>query len=79
LQRVLNDPAMISEYRERAMARVLELYNWEQITDEYEALLSKLAGIELVNKAKLLPITYPVAKFVEEQPAEAPRPATTLH
>jgi glycosyltransferase involved in cell wall biosynthesis len=79
LQRILDAPAIISEYRERAMARVMELYNWEQITDEYESLLSKLAGIELVNEAKLLPITYPVAKFVEEKPAEAPRPATTLH
>jgi glycosyltransferase involved in cell wall biosynthesis len=44
LRRVLADPTIISEYRRRAMARVMSFYNWEQITDEYESLLSQLAG-----------------------------------
>jgi len=84
LQRVLADPAIISEYRRRAMARVLELYNWEQITDEYEALLSRLAGVELAVSASPAVINernsiYPLPSFVEEKPAESRRAATTLH
>src|SRR5262249_21654423 len=46
LQRVIDDPSMIGEYRRRAMARVIQFYNWEQITDQYEELLARLAGIE---------------------------------
>jgi hypothetical protein len=84
LQRVLADPALITEYRRRAMARVLKLYNWEQITDEYETLLSKLADIEIANPvaqaASSRPeFTYPLGPFVEEKPTETRRTATTLH
>ncbi len=85
LQGVLADPGRIAEYRRRAMARVLELYNWEQITDEYETLLSKLAGIEVAAEA-VVPaaparneFTYPLGAFAEEQPVETRRTATTLH
>src|SRR6266567_818180 len=46
LQQVIDHPETIGEYRRRAMARVLELYNWEQITDQYEELLLQLAGEE---------------------------------
>lgn len=46
LRRVLADPAIISEFRKRAMKRVRERYNWVQITDQYEWLLSTLAGKE---------------------------------
>lgn len=73
LQQVVNHPEMIGEYRRRAMARVLELYNWEQITDQYEELLSKLAGIELpevtpvVNKSVVsTPTESSVKSFVNE-------------
>lgn len=85
LQGVLTDPMRIAEYRRRAMARVLELYNWEQITDEYETLLSKLAGIEIAAAAAPPPapvrneFPYPLGPFAEEKPAETRRPATTLH
>lgn len=44
LQQVLDHPEMIGEYRSRAMARVLEHYNWEHITDRYELLLAQLCG-----------------------------------
>jgi glycosyltransferase involved in cell wall biosynthesis len=88
LQRVLNDPSIILECRRRAMARVLDLYNWEQITDEYEALLSRMAGVEVtadvrpttaasINEMNHLP--YPLATFAEEKPAKSRRAATTLH
>jgi glycosyltransferase involved in cell wall biosynthesis len=47
LQRVIDDPAIIAEYRHRAMNRVNERYNWERITDRYEELLARLAGVEV--------------------------------
>jgi glycosyltransferase involved in cell wall biosynthesis len=50
LQRVMDEPLRIGEYRRRAMARVTQYYNWEHITDQYEMLLAELAGIELPAK-----------------------------
>src|SRR5215475_1323278 len=47
LQRVINDPTIISEYRRRAMDRVNERYNWERITDRYEVLFARLAGVKI--------------------------------
>jgi len=47
LQRIIDAPEKISEYRRRAMARVMQYYNWEHITDQYEELLAGMAGIEL--------------------------------
>ena len=80
LQRVLTDPALIEEYRRRAMTRVLQLYNWEQITDEYEDLLAQLAGVDVraIVPHRTSP-TYSVSPFAEEPPAKASRTATTLH
>ena len=49
LREVLADPSIISEYRRRAMARVMKFYNWEQITDQYELLLARLAGFEAIE------------------------------
>lgn len=89
LQRMLDDPSLINDYRRRAMARVLDVYNWEQITDEYELLLAKLAGIELQTTSLRAPasnvlselnsVAYPLNTFAEEKPAETRRAATTLH
>ncbi len=78
LQRVINDPSMIGEYRRRAMARVMQFYNWEQITDQYEGLLARLAGVEAPVSAPITPepISYPF--FVEEPPAKARRAAKTI-
>jgi glycosyltransferase involved in cell wall biosynthesis len=80
LQQVLADPALIEEYRRRAMTRVLQLYNWEQITNEYEDLLARLAGVDVrvVVPHRTAP-TYSVSSFAEEPPAKASRTATTLH
>lgn len=47
LQSVIDDPSKIGEFRRRAMTRVMQYYNWEYITDQYEELLAGLAGIEL--------------------------------
>ncbi len=88
LQSVINDPSLIGEYRHRAMARVLELYNWEQITDQYEDLLAELAGLQQPLEAPATaesksakerePLAYPIKTFVEEKPAEVRRTARTL-
>jgi glycosyltransferase involved in cell wall biosynthesis len=66
LQRVIDDPTIISEYRHRAMTRVIERYNWEQITDRYEELLARLAGVEIPasRPVPIDPISYP--GFVEK-------------
>lgn len=87
LQRVLADPSIIGEYRRRAMARVMKLYNWEQITDQYEVLLAQLAGVESLEPAPLLaremtagdlePLAYQFTPF-EEEPAKVRHTAKTL-
>jgi glycosyltransferase involved in cell wall biosynthesis len=61
LQRVIDDPEIIGEYRHRAMARVTERYNWEQITDRYEELLARLAGVEI-----------PARRVASTDPASSP-------
>jgi glycosyltransferase involved in cell wall biosynthesis len=59
LQRVLNDPSIIGRYRHLAMSRVMRYYNWEQITDQYEELLSRLAGIDT-------PVPVPAEPYIAE-------------
>jgi glycosyltransferase involved in cell wall biosynthesis len=88
LRRVLANPGVIGEYRGRAQSRVRRLYNWEQITDQYEHLLALLTGVEAPAPALLRPreiaagerepLAYPIATFAEEPPAEARRTARTL-
>lgn len=46
LQQVIDSPGMIREYRRRAMARVIQFYNWEYITDRYETLLASLCSLK---------------------------------
>jgi glycosyltransferase involved in cell wall biosynthesis len=77
LQRVINDPSMIVEYRRRAMARVIQFYNWEQITDRYEELLARLAGVEapVSQPISTEPVTYPI--FIEEPAPKVRRAANT--
>lgn len=87
LRRVLAEPSIITEYRSRAMARVMKLYNWEQITDQYELLLARLAGFEEIAPAPLLarqvevgdidPLTSPFAAFAESEVAEVRQAAKT--
>lgn len=74
MRRVLADSTIISDYRARAMARVRKRYDWEQITNQYEWLLAKLAGLETAAEplpllsrevAEVEPISYPVRTFAE--------------
>jgi hypothetical protein len=46
LQRVLRGGAVVSQYRERAQARVRERYDWEHVVVEYERLFARMAGVE---------------------------------
>ncbi|MEP7269884.1 MAG: glycosyltransferase [Acidobacteriota bacterium] len=82
LRRVLADPSIIGEYRHRAMSRVMQLYNWEQITDEYEVLLARVAGTESLvtarNSNTEASMNYEIPAFTEEPPPKARRAARTL-
>ena len=42
LERLLKDPALVSEYAERGRERVRRHYSWEGVTDAYEALFRGL-------------------------------------
>jgi len=42
LQRLLDDPALVAEYRRRAKERATALYDWEAVTDRYEMLFHSL-------------------------------------
>src|SRR5687768_16290147 len=46
LQRVLRGGAVVSQYRQRAQARIRERYDWEHVVDEYERLFARMAGVE---------------------------------
>ena len=44
LQRLLSQPALIEEYRQRARQRARACYSWETVTDAYERLFCQLCG-----------------------------------
>ncbi len=84
LRRLLDNPTIISEYRARAMARVRARYDWEQITNQYEWLLAKLAGVATSEEplplmsrevSEMEPISYSVNSFAESRVAEVGRRA----
>lgn len=86
MRRLLGNPTIINEYRARAMARVRARYNWEQITNQYEWLLAKLAGLETTaeplpllareaNVKEVEPLSYPVTNFAESRVVEVSRHA----
>ena len=84
LRRVLDNPSIISEYRARAMARVRARYDWEQITNQYEWLLAKLAGVATSEEplplmsrevGEMEPVSYAVNSFAESRVAEVSRRA----
>jgi glycosyltransferase involved in cell wall biosynthesis len=43
LERLLNDPTLVDQYRKRALRRAQE-YSWEAVTDQYEALLTRVCA-----------------------------------
>ena len=44
LQRVLRDGSLVHSYRNRAQARVQEVYDWDYVVDQYERLFAEMAG-----------------------------------
>lgn len=50
LQEVLSNKMTIAAYRQRAQQRILERYTWDQVVDQYERLLARLAGQELPQR-----------------------------
>ena len=45
LQRVLRDGSLVQSYRNRAQARVQEMYDWDYVVDRYEDLFARMAGL----------------------------------
>ncbi len=79
LRRLLDNPSIITEYRARAMARVRARYDWEQITNQYEWLLAKLAGVATSEEplplmsrevGEMEPVSYSVNSFAESRVTE---------
>ena len=50
LQRVLRDGSLVQSYRNRAQARVQEMYDWDYVVDQYESLFASMAGKPLPEK-----------------------------
>jgi len=44
LRRVLRDGSLVHSYRNRAQARVQEMYDWDYVVDRYEDLFAKMAS-----------------------------------
>jgi glycosyltransferase involved in cell wall biosynthesis len=67
LQTVLRDGAVVGQYRQRAQARVRELYDWEHVVDRYEELFARMAKLPVPARE---PATPP-AHEVEREAAKA--------
>lgn len=52
LQRLLEHPEIVSEYRQRASQYVCNHYSWETVTDSYERLFYQLCKIEIPARLK---------------------------
>jgi glycosyltransferase involved in cell wall biosynthesis len=50
LQRVLRDGSLVHSYRNRAQARVQEMYDWDYVVDRYEDLFARMAGVSLPER-----------------------------
>jgi len=61
LQRVLRDGSLVQSYRNRAQDRVQEMYDWDYVVDQYEALFASMAGKPLA------------ARVIVEEPAGTSR------
>ena len=53
LQRVLRDGSLVQSYRNRAQARVQELYDWDYVVDQYERLFAQMAGQPLPERDQI--------------------------
>ena len=51
LQQLLDDPALVAVYRQKAAARAAAYYSWEKVTDDYEALFKRLRPVVATSVA----------------------------
>jgi glycosyltransferase involved in cell wall biosynthesis len=81
LERLLDDPALVERYRERARERA-KRYSWEAVTDQYEALLRRVCEAsgpgalpaELIDGARAPgPAPAPNGSSGRSTPGAAPR------
>jgi glycosyltransferase involved in cell wall biosynthesis len=56
LQRLLSDPELVKEYRQRARQRVQTHYTWETVTDAYERLFYQLCRKPLPERLQQWPV-----------------------
>src|SRR5215813_1255888 len=52
LQRVLRDGSLVHAFRNRALTRVKQYYDWDGVVDQYEQLFAELAGVTLPNNSR---------------------------
>jgi glycosyltransferase involved in cell wall biosynthesis len=45
LERLLDDPALVADYRRRALERAQE-YSWDTVSDQYEKLLERVCAAQ---------------------------------
>ena len=50
LQMVLLNPALVEDYRKKAMLRIKNRYSWESITDRYERLFASMSNGKRLNQ-----------------------------
>lgn len=62
LQRVLRDGSLVQSYRNRAQARVKEMYDWNYVVDQYERLFARMAGQPLPAANPITATTETTAK-----------------
>jgi glycosyltransferase involved in cell wall biosynthesis len=67
LQRVLRGGAMVTQYRQRAQARIRERYDWEHVVDEYERLFARMAGAEPPAPAFVAAGAQPAAEVARDE------------
>lgn len=53
LERLLNDPELVEEYRQRARQRAETTYSWERVTDAYERLFYSVLGKPLPERLQV--------------------------
>ncbi|MHB9111520.1 MAG: glycosyltransferase [Thermoleophilia bacterium] len=52
LKMLINDPALVESYREKAYQRAFSEFDWEVVTDQYEDLCRQLIAGKKVNRGK---------------------------
>lgn len=49
MQYLLDNPEVVAKHQKKSLDRILEAYTWDRITDQYEALFSRMIGNNRTN------------------------------